>query len=178
MGQRGALASAQARTGVPSPGEGAPAGRGLHRSRLQTVAELVVIKCAGGGGGGWVACGGRREDTSGWGRPAAPSSPGSPILRQELAKAAALVWRPEGLEESTCAWWRQGGLHGSAHSKRTAVAERRGDRRSRPPPAPRKALAAGVAWHGVAGRRGLADEEGRGARQGARAPASCKHGQL
>lgn len=178
MGQRVALASAQARTGIPSPGEGAPAGRGLHRSRLQTVAELVVIKCAGGGGGGWVACGGRREDTSGWGRPGAPSSLGSPILRQELAKAASLVWRLEGLEESTCACWRQGGPHGSAHSKRTAAAERRGDRRSRPPPAPRKALAAGVAWCGVAGRRGLADEEGKGAWQGARAPASCKHGQL
>lgn len=96
MGQRGALASAQARTGVPSPGEGAPAGRGLHRSRLQTVAELVVIKCVGGGGGGGVACGGRREDTSGCGRLGAPSSPGSPILRQELEKAASLVWRAEG----------------------------------------------------------------------------------
>lgn len=78
QGQRGALASAQARTRVPSPGEGAPAGRGLHRSRLQTVAELVVIKCAGGGGGGWGACGGgerTRQDVGGLGPPARRGAP-------------------------------------------------------------------------------------------------------
>ena len=78
MGQRGALASAQARTGVPSPGEGAPAGRGLHRSRLQTVAQLVVIKCVGGGGGeGWpVGAGERtRQDVGGLGPPAPRGAP-------------------------------------------------------------------------------------------------------
>lgn len=59
-------------------------------------------------------------------------------------------------------------------------------RRTRPPPAPRKALAAGGAWCGrawcgMAGRHGPADEEGREAQQGARARAphanmvSCNH---
>lgn len=59
-------------------------------------------------------------------------------------------------------------------------------RRTRPLPAPRKALAAGGAWCGgawcgVAGRHGPADEEGREAQQGARARAphanmvSCNH---
>lgn len=54
------------------------------------------------------------------------------------------------------------------------------DRRMRPLPAPRKALAAGVAWCGMAGRHGLADEKGRGAQQGGLAPpqanmVSCNH---
>lgn len=57
------------------------------------------------------------------------------------------------------------------------------DRRMRPLPAPRKALAAGVAWCGMAGRHGLADEKGRGAQQGGLAPpqanmVSCNHCRL
>lgn len=55
-----------------------------------------------------------------------------------------------------------------------------GGQEARPPPAPRKALAAGVAWCGMAGRRDLADEEGKGTQQGGITPphanmVSCNH---
>lgn len=116
-----------------------------------------------------MASGARGEDTSGCGEAWGHWQPLEPHPEAGTSESCLPRLATRGVGASPRAhhgWRRQGRPHGSAQGRGTAAAGRRGDRRTRPPPAPRKALAARVACGGVAGRRGLA-EEGRGAQQGA-----------
>lgn len=96
-GQRGALASAQEGTGIPSRG-GDPSWEGAPHATIQT-AELSGYGLKSAGEAKWAASGVGGEDTSGCREAGAGSSPCSPILRQEQAKAAFLAWRWERPEE-------------------------------------------------------------------------------
>ena len=129
-----------------------------------------------------MACGGRGGDTSGcpeaWGR----QLPLGPHPEAETSKsclpglatggAGGIHLSPWPVEAGRVTQLCPEQMNWGGQEVRT---------RTRPPPAPRKALAAGVAWRGVAGRHGPADEEGREAQQGAHARAphanmvSCNH---